>query len=378
VQTLNTTLFPCYAAGDRATAAAVAAFLERGAEVRVFLDEGEMRPGEDLVAKAREARMADIVLVFFSRESMPSRWARAQWEDALLKEPAAEGVRIGFVRCDDRVPPAVLKPRFELASLPLKSLRELKRWVRHDEPRHPELLPEEARFVPPPVPNCPGQDADLEALGIAIADRAGAETVANLGLAFEFVRANRDDFDEVFVLECGSRSVTALAGDLGAQLGLSLEGDLDDNLDRLRDFCSARRFLLLLADVGAAAPDALIFGGRCSTLISTGDGLEPSGDALRQVQQTFASLDAATDWTELCDLARTGRRLTREQGRIAECYELMQLWHRAAEVRGDRKVLGESAREMVWILDGWGREDEARRLEYRRVSEFDDQLRLPF
>jgi hypothetical protein len=56
----------------------------------------------------------------------------------------------------------------------------------------------------------------------------------------------------------------------------------------------------------------------------------------------------------------------------------MQLWHAAAEVCGDRKVLDESAREMVWILEGWGREEEAASLDYRRIVEFDDQLRLPF
>jgi hypothetical protein len=257
--------------------------------------------------------------------------------------------------------------------MPLKSLRELKRWARRQEPRH-----REPAYIPPPAPTCGGQDADLEVLGIAIADRAGAETVASLGLALEFVRAYREDFDEVFLLESGDRSVTALAGDLGTQLGLRLEGDLDRNLERLRDFCSARRFLVLLADVRTADAHELIFGGRCSTLISTGGGLEPSSDALRRIQQTFASLDTATSWTELCELARTGRRLTQEQGRIAECYELMQMWHAAADIRGDRKVLDESTREMVWILEGWGREEQARSLDCRRAAEFDDQMQLPF
>ena len=56
----------------------------------------------------------------------------------------------------------------------------------------------------------------------------------------------------------------------------------------------------------------------------------------------------------------------------------MQLWHVAAEVRGDRKVLDESAREMVWILEGWGREEETRILDIRRTAEFDDQMQLPF
>ena len=85
MQTLGAcTIFPCYAAADRALAERLAALLERGADVRVFLDEGQMAEGADLAEKARAGRMADIVLVLFSRSSLPSRWPRAQWEDALV------------------------------------------------------------------------------------------------------------------------------------------------------------------------------------------------------------------------------------------------------------------------------------------------------
>jgi len=94
MQALTPTLFPCYAAADRQTAASLAAFLEAGAGVRVLLAEGEIRPGEDLVQKAREARMADLILVLFSRHSLPSPWPRYKWEAALQTEPLAENVRI--------------------------------------------------------------------------------------------------------------------------------------------------------------------------------------------------------------------------------------------------------------------------------------------
>ena len=134
MQALTATVFPCYAPADRAAAAAIAAFLERGAGVRVFLDEGAIAPGQELSAKARDARMADIALVLFSRASMPSRWPRAAWEAALVTEPAAEGVRIAFARLDDCAPPAVLKPRFELAGLATKGLRALKRWSGTPQP----------------------------------------------------------------------------------------------------------------------------------------------------------------------------------------------------------------------------------------------------
>jgi len=32
---------------------------------------------------------------------------------------------------------------------------------------------------------------------------------------------------------------------------------------------------------------------------------------------------------------------------------------------------------MVWILEGWDRVEEARRLEYRRATQYDDQMALP-
>ena len=56
----------------------------------------------------------------------------------------------------------------------------------------------------------------------------------------------------------------------------------------------------------------------------------------------------------------------------------MLQWHAGAEARDDRTVLDESARELVWILEGWGMAEEAHRLDYRRASEFDDQMMLSF
>lgn len=364
MQTLiRTTVFPCYAPEDRATAAALAEFLERGADVQVMREEGEMRPGEDLVSKARDARTADVALVLFSRNSIPPRWPRAQWEDALVNEPREEGVRIAFVRCDDCNPPAVLQPRFELSGLRRAGLREVKRWLRARG----------ASWTPPEEPRDLDHAGYLEDLGIALADRAGVSTAAGAGLAYEFAREYREDFDEIFRLECGGRSMAALAGDLATQLGLRLEGELDSNLTRLADFCGPRRFLFLLEEGGAD----FVFGGRCSTLLVEEPGPPAQGE-IRAAQSALAHADAASDWDEICHQARTGRRLTRDAGRLAECYELMQQWNELARECEDPGAMDESAREMVWILEGWGRSDEARTLEIRRAAEFDEQLPLQF
>jgi hypothetical protein len=349
VQALTPTLFLCYAAADREAARRIAGFLERGADVRLFLEEGEIRPGEDLAAKAREGRMADVVLVLFSRASLPSRWRRAEWEGALVSEPAAEGVRIGFVRCDGCVPPKVLAPLFEL-----RRLREIKRWFR----RAPETAPASAEFA-----------VDVEVLGLDIADRPGVETVHSAVLAAEFARVFRGDFDHV-VRVAAAPTLAAAAGDLAAQLGLRLEGELGENLERLRAFCSERRLLIVFE--GEVHPE-LIFKGRCSALVSTEiGGLEP--DPLRDAQRVFYT--PGTSWPDLCAAARQIQRLARDAGRLAECFELMAQWRDLAALQGDDAAGDESAREMVWILEGWGRTDDAARIEYRRASTFDEQLPL--
>jgi hypothetical protein len=158
---------------------------------------------------------------------------------------------------------------------------------------------------------------------------------------------------------------------LAWQVGLHLEGELAANLEHLRVFLEARRFLVVLE---GAAHDYLIFGGRCSSLISPEPG-EPSADALRQLARAF---DAEQDWTEACRLARQARRVAHERFRLAECFEIMNQWRAMAEEHDDRPVVDEASRELVWILDGWGRTEEARQLEQTRAMEFDEQLPLFF
>jgi len=335
---------------DRALAERVAAFLERGADVRVFLDEGAMNSGGDLAEKAREGRMADLVLVFFSRNSMPSRWPRAQWEDALVNEPQAEDVGIAFVKCDDCAPPRVLTPMFDA-----NRLREIKRWVRR------------AHAGEAPASEFAG---DVEVLGIAVADRPGSESVERIAIVNEFVRTFSPDFDAVIRLETGERRLAAIAGDLSQQLGLHLEGDLPENLERLRKFCESRR--LLIVHEGGEVPE-LVFGGQASTLVCQEAG-RPSADFLAPIHAAFA---ADIEWPALCNAARQARRVARDLGRIAELYDLMEAWAAMAADREDRDAQDEAVREIVWILEGWGRTEEAQRLDCKRAAELDLQMPLP-
>jgi len=255
--------------------------------------------------------------------------------------------------------PRVLRPMFELAGRTLQGMRDLKRWV-----RDPGAIAQ------------PAVAGDLEVLGIAVADRPGTETVESAATAGAFAAAFSQDFDGVLHLHCGRRSLAAMAGDLAAQLGLRLEGEFEANLARLGEFCAARRLLIVLENAAQPVPE-LVFGGRCSTLVSAEAAVfNPAPETLEAVEAAFFPQEAP--WPELCALARQGRRLAREQGRMAEACELMQEWYTAAETIGDRTAVEEAAREMVWILEGWGRTEDAGRLEYRRALEWDEQMLLPF
>ncbi len=350
-----TTIYPCYAAADRELAVQTADFLRKGADVLVFLDEGELPKGGDLAEKAREARAAEIVLVFFSRNSLPPRWPRSLWEDALVNEPTAEGVRIAFLKCDDCIPPKVLQNQFDLTGRRLDGWRALKRWIRG----------ETSAYVPP--------RSEVELVAMAVADRPGMEIVDSIALAQETLLACVGDFDATIGLNCPGRTLTALAGDLAWQLGLKLDGDSESNLEKLETFCAARRLLVLLEAPTDELAEALVFGGKCSTIISTEAG-PLSTEPLHEAQRALNG--GLQDWAELCRLARLGRQITTNRGRSAERHELMQQWHAMAEARGDRDVANESARELVWILESWGKTEEATQVEGHRAREYDEQMRL--
>ena len=61
---------------------------------------------------------------------------------------------------------------------------------------------------------------------------------------------------------------------------------------------------------------------------------------------------------------------------MAECCELMEHWRALAERHNDDTAQDEAARELVWVLEGWGRNEEAARVEYARGTAFDQQLPL--
>ncbi len=137
---------------------------------------------------------------------------------------------------------------------------------------------------------------------------------------------------------CHGRTLAQAAGELGHQLGLTLDDPPKENCRRIRELLAARRCLVVLDAPGAEIAPELIAGGRTSTAITH--------DPVR-IPETPETLAYA-------------RSLIAER-RFAEAYEL--LYRLLDEVIEPDNC----ARELTWICEHWDRPNEANvlRVNYR-------------
>ena len=185
-------VFPCYSTPDREIVHSLAAFLERGAGVEILLEEGEMPPGGDLIAKAEEGLSADVVLVLLSPEAVPPRWVLERWKSVFWEQAAEVGTAFATLLCRDAKFPDLLRRKnfFDLRQNRLAAFRAIKRWLMGLSP-----LPREASFVPARQPSFQGRDAELETLCALLADTPGMavlEAAAGAGKTRIFIHPPYD------------------------------------------------------------------------------------------------------------------------------------------------------------------------------------------
>ncbi len=84
------------------------------------------------------------------------------------------------------------------------------------------------------------------------------------------------------------------------------------------------------------------------------------------------------DWPLASMLARRGVAWAKARERLAEAFEILREWSRAAGELGDRRVLEDCAWEQIWLLEHWGRGGEARELDNLRRERYADQMSLNF
>lgn len=302
-------------------AQSVARFLELGCNVTCGADEGLIGNGVDILDKAEEGLASDVLILLLSAASWPVRLPRERWERILFEKAGAGGVEVVSVLLRDCPFPPLLRRRnfIDGAGERLTTMRLLKRWIWRRNTDTAQIL--NAHF-----------SRDLEDLYRNLSDIAGTMRAGGED-ASRFVKEAGQEFDAVLWIPCHRRSLAQMAGELGAQLGLALDGTVEQNCGKIQDFLADRRCLLVLDAPAPGAVPALIPKGRTSTLVTS--------DPVK-VLETPATLPQARKWID-------GRR-------YAEAYELLHGLLDADISTAD------CARELAWICEHWDRIEEAESL----------------
>ena len=321
-------IFILHAANDAPFADELKCFLETGCDGICITPDSAIRPGQDLLSTAETVDSADVLVLLLSPASNPSRWPREIWEPLV-----AGHTHVATFLLEECTFPRLLRRGsgfFDGTTTRLAAMRQLKRWIwgiRHGTSPAMALSP------------------DLEPLYVALGDRPGIATTSG-PMAERFARQAFRDFEAVFWVPACGRALVQIAGDLGAQLEMTLDGLLDDNCRRIREVLAGRRCLVVF-DAPEVPLDALLLSGRTSVLFTE--------EAVRIVEDSrnFAA----------------GRALVVAR-RFAEAYEILyELFNAGIETEA-------CARELVWICEHWDRVDEANTLRFRFHPASAEQLRL--
>jgi hypothetical protein len=331
------TIFPAHAPKDAPFARDLSAFLESGCDVVCLTAEAAIKPGEDLLAAAEMGHSADILVVLLSPASNLRGWQRDRWEPLLQPDPATTGTQVAVFLLEECVFPPLLRRGskfFDGTTNRISAMRRLKRWIKGL--RHGALP---AMVLSP----------DLEELYCALSDQPGILTAPG-PVAERFAREAVHDFEAVFRIPSHGRTLAQIAGELGAQLGMALDGPVEDNCRRIGAVLSGKRCLVVL-DAPQVAVDALLPRGG------------PAGRT--SVLFTAEPVDTAPEAATLA----AARRLVAAR-RYAEAYELLYLLlNSGAEPEP-------CARELIWICEHWDRLEEANNLRFRLGPAPSEQLRL--
>jgi hypothetical protein len=327
------TVFVAHAEADAAFARQLGAFLEVGCDVSYFDRDGQIRPGEDLLATAENGLSADVLVLLMSPASNLPRWVRDRWEPVLVARAEEMGTRVAVMLLEECAFPALLRRGAGFCDATVGrmwALRRLKRWI------WGIALGTEPALT---------YSSDLEPLYLKVADCAGVST-APPAMARRFAREAAREFEAVLWVPAHRRSLAQVVCEAGSQLGLRLAGPVEEDCRAVRSFLSKKRCLLVL-DAPTVSVEPLLPSGRSSVLYTS----EP--------ERLVADVPTVPRARHLL-----------AAGRVSEAHEILQQLY---ETGIDTE---QCARELVWIYEQWDRMEEANRLRFLVGPAPSEQLRL--
>ncbi len=366
-----------YGDSEETLAGEIADYLETNC--RVMVDRSlRVTPEFDVLEASGRALGADAAILFLSPRSVPRRLERREWEPLFLEAAGNHHTHVSFVKVADcPFPQVLLRSRcYSLTPDVVACARGLRRWLIELQP------PAQPIFAVPAGVATPCEGEVLEMLRRAIVDRPGRAEITTPERARWFAEAVRADFEGILWVDCRGASWAGIAGETGTQLGLRLPGELDCNVEIIKDILAAHRCLIVMLGDCETATEQFAGPGRTSLLRVT----EPqpqeelSIDAARSHLRSLSSwmTDPASvpasgtirrtldwllfkpeDWITACDFSRAALAFFRFQDRLAEGYEVADLMLSASVARQDGVAADEFGRERAWILESWGRRPDS-------------------
>jgi tetratricopeptide (TPR) repeat protein len=269
-------VFLSHSSRDKPFVRELAAFLGQDPPMTVWLDEGEILPGQNIVDKIRQGLDSRFIILILSPDSIDSYWVREEWTDAFWDQTNNQQTKLIPVLYRDCTIPRLLrnKKHFDLRNNHLTGFAQIKTFLLTQQP----VAPKHINQLPTRPPLFIGREPELAELRRRLSEKGTLVHIAEMAgkgktsLAKEFAHRYETDFDAVYWLPCESNNLTAIAGDLERQIGLSLGTDLDTLLRDLKHHCSQKRCLLILDNVDGEDPAKLIPGGAASVLVTTRRG----------------------------------------------------------------------------------------------------------
>ena len=149
---------------------------------------------------------------------------------------------------------------------------------------------------------------------------------------------------------CGpacSLELAAEAADLDAARAAAAAENLEARGLILRLDARLDRYRVLHAAPCAGPPDER----HARAVLYAGD--------LPAVRHVFTQALAGGAWPQAADFGRRAAALATREERLAEAFEILEALCAAAGTHGDRDTLEHAAREQAWILERWGRFEDA-------------------
>jgi len=266
-------VFLSHSSKDKPFVRELADFLKTDGLIKVWLDEREISPGQNLVSTIAEGLGSDFILLILSPDSVDSNWVKEEWTDAFWEQTNNRKTKLLGVLYRDCQIPRLLRNKkyFDLRTNHPQGFREIRTFLLTEKPAPPQRV----NYLPVRPPIFIGRDPELSELRERLLQPGAMVPVSGLAgkgkttLALEFAHRHQQDFEAVYWLPCQSSSLASIAAELSRLLGLKLEGDLPEIVRELKGVCGSKRCLLILDNVQDETAGELIPGGAASVLVTT-------------------------------------------------------------------------------------------------------------